>query len=263
MSSARRIYDLLAAVLKGPGQDFCLTDVMLGLNWSSAGIARTSTASELLATGMCFSPTGVSRQIPWAGSLRGRSCAELLPWLEHWSGPELVCAIATINAISSIDNPLLQESKVLLPDGDVPANLTPFTYFAPQLAGKNIVVVGHYPNMERFQDQFQYHCLERQPYPGDFPAEAAAFLLPEADWVFVTASSLANKTLPDLLALATQAQVVLMGPSLPWLAEWAEFGVDYLAGIRVNDAQLLRTIVAEGGGTRIFDQAVNYCVAAL
>ncbi len=175
MSSARRIYDLLAAVLKGSGQDFCLTDVMLGLNWSSTGIARTSTASELLATGMCFSPTGVSRQIPWAGSLRGRSCAELLPWLEHWSGPELVCAIATINAISS----------------------------------------------------------------------------------------LANKTLPGLLALATQAQVVLMGPSLPWLSEWAEFGVDYLAGIRVNDAQLLRTIVAEGGGTRIFDQAVNYCVAAL
>jgi len=54
-----------------------------------------------------------------------------------------------------------------------------------------------------------------------------------------------------------------MGPTVPWVEEMVEYGVDFLAGIKVNDVRQLRRIVAEGGGTRIFDQAVQYCVADL
>jgi len=54
-----------------------------------------------------------------------------------------------------------------------------------------------------------------------------------------------------------------MGPSLPWLAGWREFGVDYLAGVRVRDAAAARQVVAEGGGTRLFAEAVEYAVLEL
>ena len=54
-----------------------------------------------------------------------------------------------------------------------------------------------------------------------------------------------------------------MGPSLPWLYDWRHFGVDYLAGVQVLDADAARQVVAEGGGTRLFQGPVEYALLAL
>ena len=81
--------------------------------------------------------------------------------------------------------------------------------------------------------------------------------------MFITASSLTNKTFPRLAELSRHAKAVLMGPTLPWLPEFAGFGIDYLAGVEVRDEGLLRQTLAEGGGVRIFEQAVRYRVAGL
>ncbi len=91
---------------------------------------------------------------------------------------------------------------------------------------------------------------------GRSPAEVAG-------WVFMTATTLINKTFPRLAELSRNARLVLMGPTVPWLYDLAEYGVDYLAGVRVTDADKLRQTVAEGGGTRIFDEGLCYCVADL
>jgi uncharacterized protein (DUF4213/DUF364 family) len=106
--------------------------------------------------------------------------------------------------------------------------------------------------------QHNYACIERRDLVDSLPDTASEYLLAEADWVFVTASALANKSLPRLLDLSRGARVVLMGPSLPWLGEWADFGVDYLAGVVVHDPQALWQVIAEGGGTRLFEQAAEY-----
>lgn len=87
--------------------------------------------------------------------------------------------------------------------------------------------------------------------------------LPQADWVFLTATSLVNKTFPRLAALAADAKLVLMGPTTPWLAGLAEFGVDYLVEVTVDNPLQLRLTVAEGGGTRLFDGGVRYAVVDL
>ena len=81
--------------------------------------------------------------------------------------------------------------------------------------------------------------------------------------MFLTAMTLINKTFPRLAELACDATLVLMGPTVPWLDELVEYGVDYLAGVQVADADSLRQTVAEGGGTRIFEQGVRYCLADL
>ena len=39
--------------------------------------------------------------------------------------------------------------------------------------------------------------------------------------------------------------------------------IDFLAGVRVSDASNLKQIIAEGGGTRIFTNGVEYCIADL
>jgi uncharacterized protein (DUF4213/DUF364 family) len=54
-----------------------------------------------------------------------------------------------------------------------------------------------------------------------------------------------------------------MGPTMPWLPELAEFGIDYLAGVSVTDSDALRQTVAEGGGVRIFETGVQYRVLEL
>ncbi|KMW69842.1 Rossmann-like domain-containing protein [Limnoraphis robusta] len=69
-----------------------------------------------------------------------------------------------------------------------------------------------------------------------------------------------NKTFPRLAELSKDATLVLMGPTLPWLSELAEMGVNYLAGVRIINPQALRQTVAEGGGTRIFETGVQYCI---
>jgi uncharacterized protein (DUF4213/DUF364 family) len=138
-----------------------------------------------------------------------------------------------------------------------------FEHFLPQLHGKKVVVIGRYPHIERYADHIDLHIIERQPNATDYPDPACEFLLPNADWVFLTATSLVNKTFPRLAELAQHATTVLMGPTTPWLAQLADFGIDYLAGVEVIDAEKLQQTVAEGGGVRIFETGVRYRVVEL
>ena len=54
-----------------------------------------------------------------------------------------------------------------------------------------------------------------------------------------------------------------MGPTMPWLPALADMGIDYLAGVQVISPTALRQTVAEGGGVRIFDTGVQYCVLSM
>ncbi|MGB5593605.1 MAG: DUF364 domain-containing protein, partial [Crocosphaera sp.] len=130
--------------------------------------------------------------------------------------------------------------------------------FLPQLKGKQVSVIGRYPGLIRYEQDMKINVIELNPAPGDFPAPASEYLLPESDWVFLTATSIPNKTFPRLVELSRDATVVLMGPTLPWLAEFADFGINYLAGVTVTNPTALRETVAEGGGVRIFETGVRY-----
>jgi len=244
------LYDWLLASAAGAEP---VERLQLGLNWTLAEVGER--------LGFAFSPRQVPRTLSWAGTLAGRPGAELRPWLLSWNAAEAAVGLAVLNASLNGAGSCLRDAQPLR--GEVPGHLRVFAHFRPQLAGQRVVVIGHYPGLERLWHDFPYQCLERNPQDGDLPDSAAEFLLPQADWVFVTASSLANKTLPRLLELSRQARVVLMGPSLPWLEGWRQFGVDYLAGVRVLDAPAARQVVAEGGGTRLFAGPVEYALLAL
>ena len=63
--------------------------------------------------------------------------------------------------------------------------------------------------------------------------------------------------------MARDARLVLMGPTVPWVEALSDWGVNYLAGVCVRDPEGLRTTVAEGGGTRLFETGAGYCAADL
>jgi uncharacterized protein (DUF4213/DUF364 family) len=164
--------------------------------------------------------------------------------------------MAAINAVINTQSPLLEKAKPLPSKGN--NNLAVFEYFLPMIRGQKVSVVGHYPGLSDYEKEFDLKVIERQTSPEDFPDTAAEFLLPKSDWVFLTATSIVNKTFPRLVELSQDAKLVLMGPTVPWLSEMAEMGIDYLAGVAITNPKALRQTVAEGGEIRIFETGIEY-----
>jgi uncharacterized protein (DUF4213/DUF364 family) len=227
-------------------------EVVIGLTWT---LCRST------GWGLAMSPGTPTRTLSWPGTLGGRCVCDLATWVRSWNPYEATVGMAAINSVINADSDLAALATPLLPYG--PANLAVFEHFATRLAGKRVVVVGRYPGLETLELDWQLSILERQPGPGDLPDPAAEYLLPEADWVFLTATSIPNKTFPRLAELSRDARVVLMGPTVPWLEGLANYRIDYLAGVAVDDGEALHRTVAEGGGTRIFETGVRYRVLAL
>jgi len=250
MSEPKRIYELL---LDACSSAALVDELMIGLVWT---LCRNSANG----TGLAMSPGIPTRTLPWPGTLQGKPIVDLASWILHWDPYQATVGMAAIN--SCLNNRPLPDSVLVAHEGEQ-ANLAVFDYFLPQLLGKNVAIIGHYPGIERYRHLMQLCVLELQPSGDDLPAAAAEFMLPNADWVFLTASSIPNKTFPRLAELAANATTVLMGPTVPWLPQLHEFGIDYLAGIEVIDADALYHTSAQGGGVRLFEHGLRYRIAEL
>ncbi|MGR9053511.1 MAG: Rossmann-like domain-containing protein [Gammaproteobacteria bacterium] len=254
MDDPKRIYECLL--------DYCdarpsIERVCIGPVWTVCQSGKDGA----FVSGQAMTPHASTRTLSWPGTLRGKAVKDVARWILQWEPYQATVGMAALNC--GINH------RGALPDGiglDVnpkAANLTVFEHFLPKLEGKKTIVVGHYPGIERYVEQYGWQVLERTPQAADYPDPAAEFLLPDAEWVFLTASSLPNKTFPRLAALCANATTVLMGPTVPWLPEWHNFGIDYLAGVDVVDADALFHTAAEGGGVRIFETGVRYKVLEL
>jgi uncharacterized protein (DUF4213/DUF364 family) len=245
------VYRLLLDLLPEKGQ---VKEVLIGLTWTLV--------SGPSSQGLAMSPGSLSRVLPWSGTLSGRKLTQLATWIKSWNQFEATIGMACINAAVNTQNRLAESATPLYPQG--PANLSVFEYFKSRLSGKKVVIIGRYPGIESLKDDdIDLVVLERNTVDDDLPDPAAEYLLRDADWVFLSATTLINKTFPRLADLAAHAKLVLIGPTTPWISELAEFGIDYLAGVQITDPQLLRQTVGEGGGTRIFETGVRYAVADL
>lgn len=251
MANPKYLYELL---LDHCTCDAVVDNLMIGLVWT---LCQTQDKSS---TGLAMSPGFATRTLSWSGSLTGKPVTDLAAWIYDWDPFHASVAMAAIN--SCINSRPLPESVVVEHTGDH-ANLAVFEYFLPLLKHKNVVVIGHYPGIERYTDQMHLNVLEKQPSADDLPDSACEFLLPNADWVFLTASSIPNKTFPRLAELSLNAKTVLMGPTMPWLPQLHEFGIDYLAGVEITDTDALFHTAAQGGGVKIFHQGLRYRIAEL
>src|SRR5690606_21744369 len=75
-----------------------------------------------------------------------------------------------------------------------------FDPYADAVAGKVVTVIGHFPFAEPpLAKAAEVRVLERMPHPGDYPDSACEFLVPDADFVFISGSAFVNKTIPRLL----------------------------------------------------------------
>ena len=123
--------------------------------------------------------------------------------------------------------------------------------------GCAVVVGALVPMLKRLlAESVDFRVLEQDPrtlkereMPHYVPADRASEVVPRADLLVVTGTTILNGTLSGLLEMARpDARVVVAGPTASMLPEaFFERGVDVLGGVLVTRPDELLDIVAEGG----------------
>jgi uncharacterized protein (DUF4213/DUF364 family) len=119
-------------------------------------------------------------------------------------------------------------------------------------AGRRVAIVGHFPFVERIRAKAgECWVLELEPGPGDEPAERAGEILPLADVVAITGTTLINHSFDPLIELCRDdAYVLLLGASAPLTPLLLERGVDAISGTRVVDVDIAMRAVIQGASFR-------------
>lgn len=209
-------------------------------------------------TGLGSSLPGHAPSSILGGSLLDMELRELAALVKSWNFLEASFGLVAINAFYNS-----WEKVNALPGFERPDDMRDnygsriakqaFLAFGQEVSAKKVAVVGRFPKMEvQLEPICDLTVLERNPGPGDLPDSACEYLLPEQDYVFITGTTLINKTLPRLLQLCSGAKTCLVGPSVPMSEIFFEYGADNLSGFVVTENELMRDIVSRAGQTPVF-----------
>jgi len=234
------IYEALIADLDASAK---IDAFAAGLHWfgvrSGEGLGLAMAPPEGRAA-----PTG-------AGRIARLSLLETARRAKSWNFSDAALGVAALNAFHNAPDrvqPLIADVRYTTHTGT-----NAFEYMLPRVTGKRVTVIGHFRGLDRMAEHCDLTILERRPQPGDLPDPACEDVLPRSDFVFITGTTLINKTLPRLLALSRGAFVSLVGPTTPLTPRWFDLGVDLVAGLIVDDAPLVWPIIQEGGQHSFFD----------
>ena len=115
-----------------------------------------------------------------------------------------------------------------------------------------MAVVGHFPFLSKVREKAkQLWVIEKNPREEDFGELEADRLIPQADVVAITGTSLTNHTLEHLLSLCDPgAFVVMLGDSVPLSPVLFDYHVDAISGTKVMDAETALRCVSQGANYR-------------
>jgi uncharacterized protein (DUF4213/DUF364 family) len=191
------------------------------------------------------------------GDFAGMALKELAKAAKSWNFIEAGYGVAAINAYYNHQD--RAESLGIDLTCSSMANEA-FQKYRDALAGKKAAVVGHFPYLEHLLGPVcDLSIVERKPREGDYPDPACEYLLPEQDYVFISGSTLVNKTLPRLLQLC-RGYTVLVGPSVPLAPILFDFGAADLSGFVVLDPKKCFNALQEDREGQHFESGtmVNY-----
>lgn len=252
LPTPERAWALYDTLIREIPEDVPVLDACLGGHW---GYVEAE-----CGMGVAFSTKGGAAR-SCKRNVRGMTLREVAELSKSWNYPEASLGVAALNAWhaqesrlsalgASFDDPTAQ------PDDTVRAT-DAFQRFRDEYAGKHVVVVGHFPHLDRVAEVAgSLTVLERNPASTDLPDPACEYTLPYADFVFMTGSALVNKTAPRLISLAKDARTVMVGPSSVPARALLDAGVDAIAGSCVVDPDLARAAVAQGT-VSLFGQAAR------
>ena len=226
MITNKLIFDTLLSDIK----DQKLIQITIGFNWTlvqtefGCGLARTPKRNTLSC-----------QPVKGSGSLTKHSVTQAAKLVKSANAVEAAIGLAAINAyynrfdIEAADKNGLDE----------------FT----NIEGL-VTVIGRFPGLtKRFKN---IKVIEKEPREGEFGEKDAAQLLPKSTGVIITSSTLLNGTAGNLLELAKNSRICLIGPSTPLAPKLLNLGIDFLAGTVVKNVEKMNAVISEGGDVRSF-----------
>jgi hypothetical protein len=173
------------------------------------------------------------------GRLTQKSALELAQYAKSDNVLEASIGMAAINSLIDIDDSRCAEENAL-------------AVLERKGKDKSIAVIGHFPWIPELRSiAKKLWVIEQRPQEGELPAEAAGDILPQADVVCITGSSLINHTVDKLLELSKDRFIVMLGPTTPLSPVLFDHGLDVLAGVKIAEPEKTIRSISEGA---IFSQ---------
>ncbi len=191
-------------------EDFCIGFHLVAVKTKRVGLAATQHWEKGFKKLKIKVPSDTDKVIRWA--------------LDK-EGIEVSVALATINSLLQVPEKIeyLSGQDLILKKGE----------------GKKVAVIGHFPFVDKIRDRFKnFWVIERIPRPGDLTVSEGKEVLGEADVVAITASTLLNHTLEEILSACKKDSFkILIGPTTPFSKVLFDWGIDALCGAVVEDEE--------------------------
>ncbi|MBI2874156.1 MAG: DUF364 domain-containing protein [Firmicutes bacterium] len=231
-----------------------VTEVRIGILYTAvllstghAGVSHSGAFEAMSAAGCGF----FGRLMPDAGTLTEKPFQDLLAHVGDSNPLKGAVGVAVLNALSALIIESAGHGHQEYPNMDA-LDLLEIT---PR---DRVVLVGAFPPfIRRLREQVkELHVLERNPgaFEGEnlgvlLPEDRAAEVLPGADIVVASGTTVSNGTLEGLISLSQGArEFLLVGPTAGMLPDpLFQAGVTVIGGIRIRNPERLLRLVSEGG----------------
>jgi uncharacterized protein (DUF4213/DUF364 family) len=237
-----------------------------GVKLSTGEAGSCATPIKTIPEAVCCPSSTMA--MPSPGKLSRRPARELLREVSSPHGIRRAVGIATLNALAERCWQVRPHPLVELRHG---IDAFDANEFRP---GDRTVVVGAFvPFLKELKRRGQpYLVLEQDPatlkadeLPFFRPAEMAREIVPQADILLITGTTLLNDTLEDLLAWARpEARVTMVGPTVGLFPDpFLRRGADILGSVRITEPDAFLQLLAEGGsGYHFFGRVAEKVVLA-
>lgn len=247
-----KIYDELIDLIP---KDLSVVDCLVGLHWT---LVRSETG---IGAAMTLKGGKAEKDLL---NITGMPLKELAAYVKSWNLLQASLGQAAINSVLNTPDNVMRITGKPLVKTDDPEEANGFKEFFPEITGKKVAVIGHFPQIEELGSVCQLSIMEREPQEGDYPDLANEYILPGQDYVFITGTALINKTMPRLLELCRKSKTIVLGPSTPLSPLLFNHGVEAIASMVILDHKNAWQAVQEGGKMKVFKKwGQMLCVRSL
>jgi uncharacterized protein len=237
-----------------------------GVKLSTGHAGACATPIKTIPEAVCCPSSAMA--MPFSGKLRGRPARELLREALSGHGIRRAVGIACLNALAERCWEVRPHPLVELRRG---VDAFDANQFRPD--DRTVVVGAFVPFLKELKRRGQpYLVLEQDQatlkadeLPFFRPAEIAREIVPQADILLITGTTLLNDTLEDLLGWARpDARVTMVGPTVGLFPDaFLRRGADILGSVHITDPDAFLDLLAEGGsGYHFFGRSAEKVVLA-
>jgi uncharacterized protein (DUF4213/DUF364 family) len=218
-------------------QDYEVSDIRTCVFWTAVTSFRCGLASTLASS----IPPSEGNQVGSAGNLLpvgAKTLAELScssRILEASIGLASINSVLPVSESACVDLNAEEEIRTL---GE----------------GKRVAIIGHFPFVRRLSEvtkELWVFELPGRDRPGDITSDEIKTILPQAEVVAITSTTLINHTLGQILSLTPSAACkIMLGPSTPLSPVLFDHGMDILSGSLVVDRDRMLDCICQGANFR-------------